>query len=126
MPRVGLPLMTVDIRHVVQSMHGIQRRTVVSALKGLELIEKAHRIYQSAIDAGWLIDEDEWWWRPMKKGDKHFDEGHFGFTTEHPGEENCVFVRCPTYALAYDRGEIIPYAKSHRAFGKIKFEDDHD
>lgn len=123
------PLFTHDIRHVIQSMHGIRRSQVAAALKGLDLIEKAHRIHQAAVDAGWSLDDDEWWWRPLRKGDKHFDECHFGFTTEYgegdpDGEApNCVFVRCPTYALAYDRGEIIPQAKSHRAFRNLKFED---
>ncbi|WLB77009.1 hypothetical protein [Bradyrhizobium elkanii] len=124
MPNV--PLLTHDIRHVVQSMHGIRRSQAVAALKGLDLIEKAHRIYRSALAAGWSIDEDDWWWRQMRKGDKHFDECHFGFTTRDDVEDeaqNCVFVRCPTYALAYDRGEIIPQAKSHRAFRNLKFED---
>ena len=99
------PLMNFHIRHIVQSMHGIQRRQREAALRGLELIEKAHRVYISALAAGWSIDEDDWWWRPMKEGDKHFDECHFGFTDDAPSEPNCVFVRCPTYALAYDRRE---------------------
>ncbi|WFU52245.1 hypothetical protein QA639_21290 [Bradyrhizobium pachyrhizi] len=117
------PLMNFHIRHIVQSMHGIQRRQIASALKGLDLIEKAHRVYMAALNAGWSLDDDEWWWRPMKADDKHFDECHFGFTTrdsEIPGEPNCVFVRCPTYALAYDRGEITPYKKSHLAFSRSK------
>jgi hypothetical protein len=112
--------MNFHIRHIINSMHGIQRRQRDAANKGLDLIEKAHSVYLAALAAGWQIDEDEWWWRPMKEGDNHFDECHFGFTEDHPTEPNSVFVRCPTYALAYDRGEIIPSSKSHLAFNKTK------
>lgn len=115
--------LNLAIRHVIQSMHGINERTVKSALRGLEIIEKASRIHKAALDAGWSIDDDEWWWRQMRAGDKHFDESHFGFTTRDDVEDeaqNCVFVRCPTYALAYDRGEIIPYKQRSRAFNKIE------
>lgn len=113
-------LMNYHIRHIINSMHGIQRRQREAANKGLDLIEKAHRVYLAALAAGWQIDEDEWWWRPMREGDKHFDECHFGFTEDHPTEPNSVFVRCPTYALAYDRGEITPSNKSHLAFSRSK------
>jgi hypothetical protein len=85
-----------------------------------ELTQNAKRIYVKALTDGWSIDEDSWWWRPIKPGELHFDECHFGFTTEHfeEGEEcaNCVFVRSPAYALSYDRGVIVPYSERERAF----------
>jgi hypothetical protein len=80
-------------------------------------------------NTGWSIDEDDWWWRPMCTGDKHFDQSHFGFTTRDHVEveaRNCLFVRCPTYALAYDRGEIIPFKRRSRAFNKTEVWFDHD
>lgn len=114
------PLMNFPIRHIIQSMWGVQKRQREAALRGLDLIEKAHRVYMAAFEAGWQLDEDDWWWRPMKEGDKHFDRCHFGFTEDHPSDPNSVFVRCPTYALAYDRGEIIPSEKCHLAFNRSK------
>jgi len=53
---------------------------------------------------GWRLDSDMWWIRYRRKGDIEVDQCHFGFTTKHR-----VYVRSARYALAYDRGEVIPF-----------------
>jgi len=59
----------------------------------------------AALRAGWHVDADGWFVREMRGSDIDFNGSHphFGFT--YAGE---VYVRNAAYALAYDRGEIVP------------------
>ena len=66
----------------------------------------------AAFNAGWRLDRDGWWWRWRKPGDIVIPDGaaYFGFTMEDVPDEDKVFIRSAAYALAYDRGEVTPYA----------------
>lgn len=63
----------------------------------------------------WHLDEDDWWSRPRRSNDPAIPDGnaHFGFTTEELPHDDKVYVRSTAYALAYDRGEIIPFDKRY-------------
>ena len=53
----------------------------------------------AAREAGWLIEEDYWWVRPLKPTDVE-GEPDDGFCSD-----NFVFVANAEEALAFDRGE---------------------
>lgn len=69
----------------------------------------------AATAAGWDCDEENWWWRDCRPGDKPLRKHpQIGFTTHNredyrKGEldrPEAVYVRSAELALKYDRGEV--------------------